>query len=280
MSGSKEWDLFEDVRTRVIYYSCLVEPKNILEITKLWDYKTSTYFYQKQSKRIIREMEVNKLISQIEGARFKSNYDLLLDSKQIRDFFNKTNQSISNKVIIREYKYEVTEIQLEDELFKEFCLEKKPKIKEMLNEIEIKREEISKFVDLWKTDLFRNILLSAQNIKKLIKNRHRLPDNPHELLFSISIDFCEKFFYFKKEENIYVDFPNPYLFLNIEEILPATINQFESMSSQMPADVKIFSNKFLDLYKILAPKFDFFKETIDVSDIQFERLVNIIENQN
>ena len=279
MSNSNEFDVFEDLRARVIYYSCLAEPKNILEISKLWNYKTSTYFYQKRSKEIIREMEAKKLISTIKGARFESNYDLLLDQNNLLKFFEKTNYLISNQIIIEKYDWEVTESQLEDPLFREFCLEKKPKLKGILAKIKLTYEDIESFFSLWKTAFFRNTFLSNDCIKKLVEDRQRLPRNPREFLFSMTIEFCEKIYSFKKEKNrefAIFESPNPYLWLDIDEMLPLVVNKLESVSPNLSKEFGTFNQSFQNVYKNMVKKFELLEDTSEVSTYHIARLVKMI----
>ncbi len=275
MNDSTEFETLEDMRARVIYYSCLAEPKNILEITKLWDYKTSTYFYQKKSKEIIQAMVTEKLVLSYKGAHFDSNYDLLLTPHPLLKFFEKTNHLIANDIIIQEYEYEVTAVQLEDKLFREYCLDKKPKLKEILQEIIISEIEVNKFYEFWKTKIFRNVFLSAENLKKIVGNRQGLPKNPREFLFSMTVGLCDRVYSFKRED-AYLDFPTPYLWVDIDEILPLVIVKLEENLQNMTVDLKMFSEKFQEVYKMLVKKFSVLEEKSEVSDYHIKRFANLI----
>lgn len=279
MSESNEFDTLEDLRARVIYYSCIAEPKNILEISKLWNYKTSTYFYQKPSKRIIQEMEARKLISTIKGARFESNYDLLLKKNEMVKFFEKTNYTISNQIIIEKYDWEITENQLEDPLFREFCLEKKPELKEILKIVKMTQEDSDSFLSLWKTHLFRKIFLSTDCIKRLIEDRQRLPQNPREFLFSMTTELCESIYTFKRErahEFTVFEFPNPYLWLDIDEIFPLVMSKLEKASPNLSEELKTLNQRFRALYKNIVKKFKLFEDKSEVSTYHIARFVEMI----
>lgn len=271
----EELALFEDTRARVIYYSCIAEPKNILEISELWDYKTPTYFYQAKSKEVINEMKSKKLISTLKGARFQSNYDFLLEKKNINKFFEKTNNEISNAVIIEKYDYEITEGQLEDPLFKEFCIEKKPELKEVLNGIKIDSKETESFLSLWRAPLFKTVFLLGDCIKRLMGDRRDLPQNPQELLYSMMIKLCESTYFFK--EGGTPDFPDPYLWLNIDEIFPLILPKLESAKSKLPEESKILNQRFKDVYEIMKNKFAIYEGRSEIGSYHLAKFVEIIE---
>lgn len=278
MGVFNEFDILEDLRARVIFYSCLAEPKNILEISELWNYKTSTYFYQKRSKEIIKEMEANKLISAIKGARFESNYGLLLEQNGVTNFFAKTNHAISNQIVIEKYEWEVTENQLEDPLFREFCLEKKPELKDILNKVRITEKDIESFLSLWKTHLFRKIFLSTGPVRKLVEDRQQLPTNPREFLFSITTALCERIYSFKKEsihEFTIFEFPNPYLWLEIDDVLPLVLNKLESASSDSSKELKAFNQSLQQVYRNMVKKFKLFEGRSEVRTYHIARFVKM-----
>ena len=271
----EELAVLEDIRARVIYYSCIAEPKNILEISELWDYKTPTYFYQAKSKEVIKKMASKKLISTLKGARFQSNYDLLLEKKSMNKFFEEANNEISNAVIIEKYDYEVTEGQLEDPLFKEFCIEKKPELKEVLDGIKIDSAEAESFLSLWNAPLFRKIFLSSDCVKKLIGDRRGLPQNPRELLFSVTISLCESTYFFK--EGGTPDFPDPYLWFNIDEIFPLILTKLELTKSNLPEEFRILNQCFKDVYKIMKDKFVIYEGRSEIGSYHISKFVEIIE---
>jgi hypothetical protein len=279
MSESNEFDILGDIRARVIYYSCLAEPRNILEISNAWNYKTSTYFYQKRSKAIIEIMEEKKLISAIKGAHFETNYDLLLEQNQTMNFFEKTNLAISNQIITERFEWEVTETQLEDPLFREFCLEKKPELKEILEKARMTKKDIGDFLSLWKTHLFRKTFLTTDSLNRLIEDRQHLPQNPREFLFSVTTELCENIYSFKKEsarEFAIFEFPNPYSWYDIDEILPLLVKKLEASTSSSSEELETFRQKFQSVYKSMSKKFKLFEDTSEISTYHMAKLVKII----
>lgn len=269
-------NLFEpmkDLRARVIYYSSITEPKNILQITKLWDYKTAAYFYQDRSKEIIKEMVLANLIL-VKGSSYKSNYDLIFKEEMIKNFFKKINNEIENDVIIEKYDYEITETQLSDPLFKEFCLDKKPDLNKILNEIRISDEEAGTFLSLWRTNLFKNIFLSAEIIKKLIDNRKNLPVNPLNLLFDLTLELCESIYFFY--EGGERSFPNPSkLWINVNEVLPLLVDKLKSFNIEELSDLK---EKFGKVYEIMKNKFAVYEERSEISSyhtVQFSKIMGL-----
>lgn len=264
-----------DTRARVIYYSCIAEPKNILEIAKIWGYKTSTYFYQKRSKEIIAEMEANKIVSVIKGARFQSNYDLVLEEKGIRRFFEKTNNEISSEIIIEKYDYEILDSQLEDPLFREFCLEKKPELKQIIKEIKITDAEIGSFLSLWKDLQFRKIFLSTDCLSKVVGDRRRLPEDPRELLFSMTASICESIHLFK--DGGMPGFPQPYLWIDANEIFPLIVSKLESIrTGWLSAQLETQSRSFQNVYAIMRNKFMVYEGRSEVSSYHVAKFVDIM----
>jgi len=266
-------DSLEDLRARVIYYSCIAEPKNILEIAKIWDYKTATYFYQKTSKKIIEEMIAKKIVFPIKGARFESNYELLVNRDVAQNFFENTNKEISNEIIVEKYDFEVSESQLEDSLFKEFCLEKKPELKPIIKAMEINEKEIDIFLSLWKDLLFRKVFLSTDCIKRLIEDRQRLPQDPTELLFSMTVGICESVYFFK--EGGHPDFPDPYLWLDIDEIFPLIIERLQSvaLTPQTSKEIKPLAQNFRNVYEIMKKKFMIYQGRSEITSFHIAKFV-------
>jgi len=274
---NEEMDLLKDLRARVIYYSCIAEPKNILEIARLWDYKTSTYFYQTKSKEVITEMLSRNLVSAFKGARFQSNYNLFLEKKGAIRFFERANNIISNEIIIEKYDYEITEGQLADPLFKEFCIERKPELKEMLDGTKIIGKEIENFLSLWESSLFREIFLSADLIKKLVGNRQLLPENPRDLLFGITMNMCESIYYFK--EGGRPSFTDPYLWLGLEirEVFPLVLTNLKSALSNSTEELKTFVQCFRGVYKIMKNKFAIYQGRSEVGAYHVAKIVEILQ---
>jgi len=268
--------LLEDLRARVIYYSCIAEPKNILEISKLWDYKTSNYFYQEQSKKVIEEMTSKRIVEMVEGSCFKSNYDLLMDKKKAIEFFERTNSKISNEIIIEKYDYQVTEGQLEDRLFREFCIEKKPGLKAILDAIAIIGKEIDGFLSLWRTSLFRKIFLSTNVIRKLVSNRQELPEDPRELLFGITTDTCERFYDFKEGGSEFTSPYHPDLWFSIDEVLPLIFTMLKSANENCPEESRILHQQLKGVYQIMKEKFAIYRGRSEISAYHVAKIVEMI----
>lgn len=268
--------MLEDLRARVIYYSCLAEPKNILEISKLWDYKTSTYFYQEQTKKIIKEAVSMKLIEMVEGSCFKSNYTLLLDKKGAVEFFKKENDKVSKEIIVEKYDYEVTETQLDDRLFKEFCIEKKPELKPILDSIAISNEEINSLIELWKAPLFRTVFLSTDVLKKLIDDRQKLPEDPRELLFSITIETCERFYDYLEGGSEFDDPYNTDWSFSIDEVMPLIFNMLKASDEKHPQESKILFEQLKTVYLVMKEKFAIYRGRSEVSAYHVAKIVEMI----
>lgn len=268
--------LLEDIRARVIFYSCIAEPKNILQFSKLWGYKTSTYFYQTKSKKLIDNMVSSRLISVAPGSRYKSNYDSFLKKRIVGEYFEKTNEEISNEIIIEKYDYEVTEGQLEDRLFKEFCIEKKPELKEILNAVKINDEEITSFISLWETSTFKTAFLSANCIKQYVGDRNELPENPIDLLFSFSANACERLYHYK--EGGTPRFENPFVrfWSEINEVFPLILANLETAQSESAGQFKNFARRFKNVYNILKEKIAVYEGRSEVSSYHVAKIADIL----
>jgi len=268
--------LFEDARARVIFYSCIAEPKNILEISRLWDYKTSTYFYQARSKKVIDSMVSKELISIIPGSRYKSSYDFLLKKRIVNEYFERINNEISNEIIIERYDYEVTEGQLEDRLFKEFCIEKKPELSDILNETKIVGEEIGMFISLWETPIFRTAFLSADCIKMYVGHRSQLPENPIELLFSLTANACERLYHYKEGGS--PSFENPFIRIwsEINEVFPLILTKLESSKSKSPNQFKADARHFKNVYNIIRQKIAIYEGRSEISSYHIAKIADML----
>lgn len=268
--------LLEDARGRVIFYSCIAEPKNILEISRLWDYKTSTYFYQARSKKVIGNMASKELISIIPGSRYKSSYDFLLKKRIVNEYFERINNEISNEIIIERYDYEVTEGQLEDRLFKEFCIEKKPELRDILNETKIVDKEVGMFISLWETPTFRTAFLSADCIKKYVGGRSELPENPIDLLFSLTANACERLYHYKEGGS--PSFENPFIrvWSEINEVFPLILTKLESSKSKSPNQFKAFARRFKNVYNIIRQKIAIYEGRSEISSYHIAKIADIL----
>jgi hypothetical protein len=267
--------VLDDLRARVIYFSCLAEPKNILEISKLWNYKTSTYFYQEKSREILNAMVSKGLISVVEGSCLQSNLDWVLERKRTTKFFEEINDLIANEIIVEKYEYEVTESQLEDPLFKEFCIEKKPELKGILSGIKIAGEEIDKFLLLWKNPGFKKVFLSPDVISELMYNRGELPRNPTELLFSLTVKTCEQVYFFK--EGGMPDFPDPNFWFEIQSAFPLLLTKLKVLTSESPADFRALTQRFKEVYEVLKGKFAIYVGRSEISAYHAAKFVEVMK---
>ena len=267
--------LLEDLRARVIFYSCLARPMNVLEISKLWDYKTSTYFYQNQSKKVISELISKNIIETVEGSCYKANYDLILEKKGLEAFFNKINNGISNQILIEKYNYEITEGQLEDPLFKEFCIEKKSELKGILSDVEINPNEIDSFNLIWKQPIFKKIFLSADLIKKIVGDRWGLPKDPREFLFEITMNFLEKIYEYKENRLDDSPFHTDSWFM-IDEIMPMLYSLFKDTQERYSTNSAFLYKSIIDIYQIMNKKFSTYQGKNVISAFHVSKITEII----
>jgi len=219
-------------------------------------------------------MQDRKLISVMEGGRFQSNYDLVLDKKGVRKFFERTNDEISTEIIIERYDFEILSSQLEDPLFKEFCLEKKPELREIIGAIAISDEEVEDFILFWKNPLFKEVFLSTDLTRRLIEDRERLPKNPRELLFSLTTNLCENVYLFKEGGGI-SEFPQPYLWLDVSEVIHLLVSRLDPWLNKLA-----FNNlkqRFQRVYTIMKEKFMIYGGRSEVSAYHIARFTEMMK---
>lgn len=245
-------ELLNNITARAIFYSCISEGKTIPEIAKTWGYRTSTYFYQKSQRDLINKMLKANLISKTESKGqeiYFSNYDAIVTRENLDRFFLKTNAKIENEAIVEEFDYEVSEAQLEDALFKEFCLSKKPNLKSRLEKIRFKVEETFSFHRLWNNDVFKKTFLSVSCLSKTLQ-REQLFTEPLELLHSITINVCYDIYEVKEKTNVSYLF-SPYRYIPPQAVLSCLLKMTKEFDEQT---LWTFVESFQQVYTLMEKK--------------------------
>jgi hypothetical protein len=267
-SNENEFDLLENNTAKVIFYSCLSEPRGIPEIARIWSYRTSTYFYQEKARELLDQMEKKKLIAikRAEGTKLElitSNYELIFSKKDIDAFFAATQKQLVTDLVKYEYGDELTPEQLQDNMYIQFCLEKKPYLKKAAEPITFTQSEIEAFVSLWRTPLFRESFLSTDLLTHLrtIKEDARLflPQNPRELLYSLTTTLCEDLYCPEEEVNLCWSLvpPSYYQPLNDDDLIQFLDSKLMGVKSRLmhrSEEFEIFKRSIQKVCKVVADK--------------------------
>ena len=207
-------ELFKNVTAKTIYYSCIAKSMTIPEISEQWDYSSASYFYQIGTKLLINTMEEKGLISfqMGRGGGISSNYDFFLSNEVINSFFKKLNFELT-KTFIEFYDYDMKTEHLEDSKYLNYIIDEL-QIKEKVNDFVYSVDDVKQFKLLWEHNSFVQTFLSADFIKALFKTRRRLPSNPLEFTYGLTIELCDDLSKYMKENNVNtLDFSwilNPY----------------------------------------------------------------------
>lgn len=276
-----EFALLENTTGRVIYYSCIAEPKTIPEIADLWGYKTSTYFYQKTTKKLIESMENEGLISFIKGrgGGISSNYDLVINKEGTISFFKRLNDEVSAELILSVYDWEIEREQLENQMFREYCIDKKEGLRDRVRKIMFGEKDIEHFISLWKDDLFKNIFLSADFIKTLFNERRNLPQDPREFLYGLTLSVCEDISADEYEDEDFSINLNPYRVIYLDDesyrVLNSKIEPMSSLWRSPKQRLKLsrITTRIEDITKILVQKLEAYPEEMEGERPQLRKFI-------
>jgi len=177
---------------RVIFYSCLTKSMSIPEIAELWDYKTSTYFYQDSTRKLIDDMVIKNLIivEKGRGGGISSNIELLFDDESISGLFQYINEDNVIDLVLWDYNYEIKPSELENKGFRDYKIDQKEGLRTKVDKLSFSEKDIEKFLDLWRDDLFRSLFLSPDYIKRLFIERRNLPQDPLSFLYVLTLNIC------------------------------------------------------------------------------------------
>lgn len=262
----------ENNRARIIFYSCMGEPHTIIEISKSWGYKSVTYLYQ---KNVVEEMRKNNLVQVMEknGQRcFESNYDLIFDKERLDTFFIKLNEDIEIETIVKEYDYEISESQLEDKLFREFCIQKRENLQQKINKIHFDEKNKDLLVNLWKNLAFRRVFLSLEILSKLIR-RDELPRNPVRLLFAVTYQMFEQIYSCVKQIEYPETFYSPDVYFRLEDVIVPLI---ETLNRLDKSEIASLTNDFKAAYNAIEKKFMTYEPPSELRFYHMKRLVKLL----
>lgn len=272
MRKSPQTSLLQDNRARIIFYSCMAEPKTIMQISKNWGYQSVTYLYQKNT---IEEMSRNNLIRLItkDGQRsIESNYDVIFEKERLDTFFKKLNEDIETETIVKEYDYDISEAQLEDKLFREFCIQKKENLQRKINGIRFDEKDRGLLVHLWENLVFRKVFLDLEILSKLVR-RDELPRNPVSLLFDVTYNVFERIYSCVKQIEYPETFYSPDLYFRIEDVIFPLI---ETLSELNKHEMATLTNCFRKAYNAVEKKSMTYEPPSELRLYHMKRLVELL----
>lgn len=268
----------------VIYYSCLAESKTIPEIAKAWGYKSPAYFYQSRARSVFDELRSKGLIKTEAIGKGReqvvSDYDLLLQL-MTTSFFDGVNNRIISELIIEDYNYEITETQLLDPIFREYCLNRKPELKKRCEEIRFSGEQAKILIRLWKNPLFRQIFLSM-NCLTAAFDRYELPEDPRELLFGLTTTLCEDIYEFREGKAVSrPPFVYVFFYINTNDFLPRVLDRSDSIANplnvQRRAKFDVLVAQFKEVYDIVRSKIKVYEEAEEIGSYHISRFVHLMD---
>lgn len=280
---NKVSDLLRSTTERVIYYSCLSQPMTIPEIAKSWGYRSAAYFYHSNSRELLKELIKSSLIftEKIGKGREQllANYDILFEESDMASFFEKVNIEIETELIQEEYP-EISEGQLSDSFFREYCLNKKPELKLRAQKIRFDQQTIRHLILLWQDNLFRRVFLGLKSLTEAF-HRSDLPRDPRKLLFGITSAITAELFELEKGR-VFLEPPFTYLFVDfdISDTLPAILERLDLVANPKDKAARIefesFVSKFEDVYDALKKKILAYAEVEEVGSYHIRRFASLM----
>jgi len=270
--AKEELEFLRNNRARIIFYSGMGEPRAISDMSKNWGYKSVTYLYQ---KNIVEKMIENNLIEAVtrNGQRyFRSNYDLIFDVKSLDQFFAELNEDIEIETIVKEYNYDISEFQLEDKLFREFCIEKKKNLKNKIEKIRFNEQDKELLVNLWRNRVFRKVFLSLEVLSKLVR-RDDLTESPVRFLFDFTYRIFEEIYSYLRQIEYPETFYSSDMYIRLEDVIVPLI---ETLNKLDRSEIESLTEYFGPAYKGIDQKFMMYEPPSEVRFYHMKKLVEIL----
>lgn len=259
-------------RARIIFFSGMGEPHTISEISKNWGYKSVTYLYQKNVVEEMTKRNLVKVVTKNAQRYFQSNYDLIFDMKSVDTFFARLNEDVETETIVKEYDYEISESQLEDKLFREFCIEKKKNLQRKIEKIRFDEQDKALLVHLWKNRVFRRVFLSVEILSKLMR-RDALPENPISLLFDLTYQFFEEIYSCVKQIEYPETFYSPDVYIRLEDVIVPLIETLDKLDRR---EIVSLTEHFGPAYRAIEKKFMTYEPPSEVRFYHMKKLVELL----
>ena len=137
MLAEESVNILENTTAKVVFYSCISEPRTFSEIATIWEYQSPNYFYQKNQRMLLDRMVKAGLISSSLTQRgdIISNIDAVLDEKSIDEFFQEINVDLFYDVIENRYGDQFSRKLFNDNTFLNYLISKEEGLKDILIEM-------------------------------------------------------------------------------------------------------------------------------------------------
>lgn len=180
--------LGEDLRCRVIYYSCFT-PNTISDLNQAWGYSSPTYLYQNSSLETLKDANLITVDKSGGSNTIKSNYEDLFSHQLVEWSREHVNHEILREFLIHSKGFHPRTEHSKDEkdLLQIGRGNLEDDLEENLQQLEFSMEEYQTLCELWQNDVFRSTFLKLDNVARLFHDRkENLPDNPLNFLFNLT----------------------------------------------------------------------------------------------
>lgn len=281
--SSGVYELLQNTTARVLYFSCLSAPRTIPEIAKFWGYKSAAYFYQSNSRSLLRKMVDSTLIMSRETGKgreqLSSNLEIVLEKSGLSSFFSNVNTNTEIKLVMEQHP-EIREGQLSDPSFREYCLSREPEINQRARRLRFDGDAVRDMENLWTQKSFSKLFIPIEALSKAL-DRYFLPGDPKELLFEVTCALCEEMFEWEKGKVILIPpFMNLFLTFDITEMLPAILDKLDAAANPLNSDARkefhSVATSFVRVYETLMRRIAAYEEIEDIRSYHIRRFLSLI----
>lgn len=264
--------LGEDLRCKVIYYSCIT-PSTISNLNKEWGYSSPTYLYQNNSLEQLKEANLITVDKDGGSNLIESNYDELFSHNVIEWSREHVNHEILKEFLIHSKGFHPRTEHQEDErdLLQIGRGNLEDDLEENLQRLEFTEDEYQTLCALWKSPIFKQTFLSLENVARLFHDqKDDLPDNPLNFLFNLTAGIASSISR-GREERQTLDIP-PGLQYRTENIIVPTHRSLEDHADEQSEEYQTFVRTMKDAYSLFRTKFqddrfnyDFIENFVDLT---------------
>lgn len=264
--------LGEDLRCKVIYYSCIT-PSTISDLNKAWGYSSPTYLYQNNSLEKLKEAGLITVDKDGGSNLIQSKYGPLF-RQDIREWSREhVNHEILKEFLIHSKGFHPRTEHHEDEkdLLQIGRGNLEDDLEENLQQLEFNQSEYETLCTLWKNPVFKETFLSLENVSRLFTDRKDdLPDNPLTFLFNLTAGIASSITRGRKERQA-LDIP-PGIQYRTENIIVPTHRLLEDHAEGENEEYQAFVTAMKDVYSLFRTKFqedqfnyDFIQNFVDLT---------------
>lgn len=264
--------LQEDLRCKVIYYSCIT-PCTISDLNKAWGYSSPTYLYQNNSLEQLKDADLITVDKDGGSNTITSNYESLFSNDIITWSREHVNHEILKEFLIHSKGFHPRTEHEDDEkdLLQIGRGNLEDDLEDNLQRLEFDEGEYEKMCNLWKNPVFKSTFLSLDNVSRLFQGRKDdLPANPLNFLFSLSAGIASSITRGRKDQQA-LDIP-PGLQYRAENIIVPTHRALKERADESDAEYQAFVNEMKEVYSLFRTKFrgerfnyDFIENFVDLT---------------